>query len=936
MRYFSGFLLFLCCTCGCFGQKSLNISAQLDEENHFLHIQEDIHYENSSDSELNEIYLNDWINAFSSKITPLARRFSEEYMRRFHFASEEERGGTSIYYIRSQQGEDLHWNRPLLHPDIVKIDLQKPLKPGESVDLKLNYTVHIPSEKFTRYGVDPQNNFKLRYWYMTPAVFDKEWKLYSNKNLNDEFTPPADLKITLHMPSNYYVASALKVIDTKTINGFKSVELEGKNRVSEKLYLTHTYIFERIETDQHDILTNVEENDLQPAIRNLILDRILKFLEKRLGPYPHHSLFVTREDYLGSPIYGLNQLPGFIRPFPDGFQYDIKQLKTITNYYLQNTLLLNPRKEQWVNDAILVSLMMDYVDTYYPKMKLIGNLSDVIGVRWFHAADLEFNDQYQFLYMNSARLNLEQSLITPRDSLIKFNTNIANAYKAGVGLKYLENFLSTNAVNKSISEFYHEKKLQPVSEQDFREVLKKNADKNISWFFKDYVETNQKIDFKIQNLKKTPDSLYVTIKNRAKNGLPVSLYGLNDGNIVYKTWVEDVDSLTTVRIPRKNIQRLALNYEQKIPEFNQRNNYKGVTTLLDKPLQFRLLQDVEDPRYTQLFFMPEFDYNLYDGLSIGPKVYNKTILAKNFNFKIAPKYGFTSKTVVGSAFLAYTQQFQNQELYAINYGISGNRFSYGYNLFYEKYTPFLSFSFRNKYLRDNERQSLVIRSVNVRRDIDPLKPVNQPNYGVFDVHYRYSNPHLADYSSASFDYQLAKKFSKVSFSLEYRKLFRNNRQINFRMYAGTFLYSDTEDTDYFSFALDRPTDYLFDYNYYGRSQGSGLFSQQIIMAEGGFKSKLEPAYANQWLISLNGSTNLWRWIFAYSDVGLVKNKNHDAVPLFDSGLRVSLVEDYFEVFFPVYSSLGWEVAQPNYDQKIRFIVSLDLNTLIKLFTRRWY
>ena len=156
------------------------------------------------------------------------------------------------------------------------------------------------------------------------------------------------------------------------------------------------------------------------------------------------------------------------------------------------------------------------------------------------------------------------------------------------------------------------------------------------------------------------------------------------------------------------------------------------------------------------------------------------------------------------------------------------------------------------------------------------------------------------------------------------------------MFAGTFIYNDERDNDYFSFALDRPTDYLFDYNYYGRSQASGLFSQQIIPAEGGFKSQLQPEFANQWITTFNANTNIWKWIFAYGDLGLVKSKGQNAKFLYDSGIRVSLVQDYFEFYFPVYSNLGWEIADDNYDQKIRFIVTLDINTLLRLFTRQWY
>lgn len=418
--------------------------------------------------------------------------------------------------------------------------------------------------------------------------------------------------------------------------------------------------------------------------------------------------------------------------------------------------------------------------------------------------------------------------------------------------------------------------------------------------------------------------------------MPVPLYGLKDGEVVYKTWVEITGEDAKISLPREGIDRLALNYEGIIPEINQRDNYKGITTLLNKPVQFRLLKDIEDPRYYQLFFMPEVTFNLYDGIAIGPKVYNKPFLNRRFDFRLAPKFGFNSQTLVGSAMVSNTHYYDEENLFALRYGISGVRFSYGYDLFYEKFTPYLGFFFRNSYLRDNERQSLILRNVNVQQDLDPLNPVEQPEYNVFNVSYNYSDTNLVDFITGGLNYELAKNFSKLSMEVEYRKLFKNNQQINLRMFAGTFLYNDETDNDYFSFALDRPTDYLFDYNYYGRSQSTGLFSQQLITAEGGFKSQLQPEYANQWLTTINASTNLWKWIFVYGDAGFLKNKGDQAHFVYDSGIRMSLVQDYFEVFFPVYSNLGWEIAQDNYDQKIRFIVTLDLNTLVKLFTREWY
>ena len=234
-------------------------------------------------------------------------------------------------------------------------------------------------------------------------------------------------------------------------------------------------------------------------------------------------------------------------------------------------------------------------------------------------------------------------------------------------------------------------------------------------------------------------------------------------------------------------------------------------------------------------------------------------------------------------------------------------------------------------------QFINIRNVNVYRDTDPLDPEQEPNYNVFNVQYVFSNPNMINHHKNTLDFQLSSKFSKVATTFEYRKLFLNNRQLNLRLYAGLFLYNKTEiDDDFFSFALDRPTDYLFDYNYYGRSEASGLFSQQIIIAEGGFKSKIEPSFSNSWITTLNASTNIWKWIYAYGDVGLIHNKGRGTNAVFDTGVRLSFVADYFELYFPLYSTLGWEPGLPGYDERVRFIVTLDIKTLFGLFTREWY
>ncbi len=926
-----------------FGQNRIDLKAFLDVENKQVRINQTIEYFNISKDTLKTIYLNDWSNSYSTKSTPLAKRFAEEFSNKFHFAKNEERGFSVVTSLKNEQNSELQFTRLPDQLDIIKVELQEPLHPDHSYKISLNYIVQAPSDSFTRFGVTNNFDFKLKNWYITPAVYNGEWNYYSNKDLDDLFVPKATLNFEIEYPRNFLLISELDVVDL-TLNKVNQImKLYGENRIDTKLFFTRIPSFKIVETDFFTVYSNIEDEGLGAMDKAIITDRMAKFLHDNLGRYPHRKLMLSNVEYKEDPIYGLNLLPEFIRPFPDHFQYELKILKTGLRNYLVNTLELNPRKEHWLLDGLQVYFLMKYIDEFYPKMKLMGALSKIWGIRSFHAADLEFNDQYAFLYMNMARANLDQPLTMQKDSLLKFNKNIANKYKAGLGLKYLDDFIGDSIVDKTIKEYLVNNKLKATSTLEFEKLLTSKTTKNLDWFFTDYLRTTKKMDFKILKVDKSKDSLKVIIKNKRNSNVPISLFSMKKDSILSRTWISNVTDKISITIPKEGADRLVLNENKIIPEINLRNNTKSLKpSIFNKPPQVRLFKDVEDPDYNQVFLMPLIEYkNIYDGLRLGMKVYNKTILKKAFVYKFAPQYSTNSRSLTGSAIIQYDQYLENNDrLYRIYYGLGTSYSSYAEDLFVTVLAPNLSFYFRdNNDLRSNKREILNFRYVDINRDedINKIADVTEPNYGVYNIRYVNSNPGLINFSSWFADFQISQTFSKISLNYEFRRLFKNNRQLNIRLFAGAFLSNKNDvNSDYFSFALDRPTDYLFDYDYLGRSEDTGIFSQQIIIAEGGFKSKLDTPFANQWISTLNVSSSIWNYIQAYGDIGLVKNKNQDAKFVYDSGIRVNLVQDYFELYFPVYSNLGWEITQPNYGEKIRFVLTVDPKTLFGLFSRRWY
>lgn len=537
-----------------------------------------------------------------------------------------------------------------------------------------------------------------------------------------------------------------------------------------------------------------------------------------------------------------------------------------------------------------------------------------------------------------ARKNLDQPLGDPKNTLIKFNEQIASKYRAGLSLIYLDDYLDQNIVHNSIHQFYLQNKEKQTSRDDFETILKSNSTKDINWFFKTIVNSRDIIDYKFSTVSRTQDSITFSVKSKTGVLVPVPVYGIKKGEVIFKKWLDIPEIDSSFTIERKSVDKIVLNYKNEVPEYNLRNNWKSLKSLYpnNRPVKFNFMKDLEDPYYNQILYVPTLTYNLYDGFSPGLRLHNKTILDKPFIFDINPSYSTKTNNFSGSGSVAVSENYRNSRLYNVRYSISSSYFHYAPDASYLKINPMVLLRIREENFRDNRKQLILLRQVLVNKEKSTiLLTDSKENYSVFDAKYFNSKTDVTNHFGFASDLQISSKFGKISSELEYRKLFENNRQINLRLYTGSFLYNKT-DSDFFSFALDRPTDYLFDYDYYGRSEKVGFFSQQFILAEGGFKSKLATPYANQWITTVNGSFNIWNWVEIYGDMGLIKNKNKNGKFVYDSGIRLNLVTDYFELYFPIYSNNGWEITQNNYNEKIRFLVTLSPKTLINLFNRKWF
>jgi len=933
MNKFTVVLGFFCAFVAQSQNNSIAIEAKLNYKNSELQIQQEIIYYNISKSNVDTIYFHNWPAAYKNRKTPLSKRLIEDYDKSLYFSKIKHRGNSNIKDISSHTTSN-KWFIKDQSPDIIGVVLHKPLSAKDSVILTFDYIIKIPATTFTGYG-KKTNTYNLRFWYITPAVLDEDWQTMSNLNMDDLYISPSDYDIKISLPQGMHINTDLK--QTKTINPpFSEHHLTGNNRTDIELNLNVIDDFKAFK-NVPEVLTNLNGTSLSHELKTNIIDRELSFIEKHLGKYPFDKLMVNKISYEKNPIYGLNQLPKMFNPFSGAFEWDIKMFKALTRNYLEKTIIVNRRKDAWIIDGIQSFLMMKYVEQYYPEVKAMGNISKIWGVRSYTIAQLKFNDKYPFVYQFAARKNYDQALTTQADSLSNFNRKIANKYKAGLGLHYLNEYLTDSIVYKSLQQFYSKSLFKKTSSTLFKDLIIQKTDKNLNWFFGDYLNSKKKIDYTLKKITKTKDSIHITIKNKRNIVVPIALYGIKDKKIQFRKWLTEINRTSTVTIAKGDFDRLSLNYENIYPELNLNNNWKNLNpSLLNRPILGRFLKDIDNPYYNQFFYNLEYDYNYYDGLILGVRLTNQTLFKKKWLYKITPTYSTTSKNLTGSFSLLFQHLPEKTSIYRVRAGIGGKLFHYAPNLSYKSLRPFVGIEFKRKSLRDVGGKSLFARYVFIEKETEKNTPSDESNkYGVFNLRFSAAKPDIIKDFRYAFDFQLGRNFSKLAANFRYRKLTNKNRQYDFRVFLGSFLHNSTSST-YFNFALDRPSDYLFDNNYLGRSEQSGFLSQQIIISEGGFKTKFTDPYANQWMLSTNGSISIWKWIEAYADAGYFKNKNANPLFKYDSGIRLNFIHNFLEIYFPIQSSLGFEPKQPHYSSKIRFVLTIDPKRIFNFVKRGFY
>ena len=897
-----------------------------------LEVSQTIQYQNVTTKALKTIYLNDWSHAYSSSKSPLAERFAEEYDRRFYLGSKAKRGETSQLKIFINNKE-INWFRLKNQIDIIGITLTEDLLIDELLNISLRYKIKMPDARYTGYGKISEKEFYLKNCFIQLAPFiDGEWITNSNLNLEETSTLPADFSLEWDLPEHLTLNSNLtnwketKINDRKFISQSISKVKEIQFHISEEQYIYFLINGLNIGTD----FDKITQDKLDP-IQSLI--KIESFVRERFGSFPQNKMLLSEFDYKKRSYFGLTSIPSIFYPFSDRFEFEIKALSVYLNHYLTEQFLLDPRESFWLTGGLHSLLLMEYVDYYYPNQKLLGAIPRQPLLKPFlknyTISESKFNEGFLFFSEYTIRSNIQQAPLTSKSDLIKFNERVSQPASVAQNIRYAYNYYGKEIINTAFKNQIGKIK----SKTQLLDALKMEID--IPWFINGFLSSRNSIDLRFKKLTRFSDSISIKVKQNQANLIPYTIAQLRNDSIIQS--IQIINPKKTSKIQLKNIgaDYLVINPVFKIPEFNQQNNYRKLKGTTLKPIKLTFIKDLEDRKRSQVFFNPKIDFNAYDGLTFGTKLSNKAFQRKPFVYEFNPNYSSRLNNLVGSLSIKYLLYKEDSSFYLTQLGLFGSSFHYNENLRYKIFVPYLTVIKRPDNFRSNEREAYSLSYVSVNRDFGSDK-ILTPNYNVGNLDYLYSNKEAIQFLKIGLNLEFSDLFGKLNFNTEFRHLFHDGRTVSLRFFGGKFLWNNVKHTSYFDYSLNRSSDYLFRYNYLGRSDNDGIYSQQFILSEGGFKSKFKNPNANDYILATNFGFSVWKWIEVYADLGLTKNRNSKVRSFYDFGIRINLLPDYLEFYFPIQNSESYVLNDADYFSNMRFVLTVDLNNLKQLFSRRWF
>ena len=564
------------------------IEAELDDKKNFLSVEEKIIWFNKTDSETNQLQFHLYPNAFSGNNSTYAKEISIP-----------EKSRTKIEFKKFNVGgkkAELNYFSPddgnLNDSTVVRIDLDKSILPGDSIQIEINYSLKIPSV-IRRFGYS-KDFFFISQWFPKPGVFEHgEW-ITNQYHFNTEFYSDfADYNVNLKVPNEFNVTAAGVLTLQKSENSFTEYTFVQKGVHDFALAAAKNYTKEERtykSSNQKEIAVEIFYKEGEEKYLDRYFEAVfnsLKFMNENIGEYPYQSLKIVDTPILSSSAgmeYPTLMTVNSELISPKETLYPEKLVvHEFIHQYFYAVAANNETAEAWLDEGLTSYFTNKIINKYYGPGLLNFKLVNYLPV--YGMSILSYNEIPIIYFLGEFELPEEAesmlnyyrntSIGSIADSSYKLPSYISYAinsyYKPKLMLMSLENYIGEEKFLSILSDYYNEFKFRHPTGRDFISVVQENTDEDLSWFFKNFYEEPRTFDYKVSGIKKNKVGEYDIMLERLGDGVFYSdiavytendtiMYNWRDGEKWKRLIIKSEEDITAVVIDPEKKNLLDINF----------------------------------------------------------------------------------------------------------------------------------------------------------------------------------------------------------------------------------------------------------------------------------------------------------------------------------------------------------------------------------------
>lgn len=970
------------------------IQVSLDDSTNSLHGHITMYYTNNSPNTLPYIYMHLMPNAYLGKKTALNNQLLAQDEQSLQFAN-------SIYkgYMDS-----LNWKVDRVPVkslacrdtfDIEILELPEPLKPGETVRLETSFYVKLPSTHISRMGYKG-NAYYITQWYPKPAVYDQYgWHPISYLDKGEFYSEFGNYEVQITVPTNFVVAATGELVTTTEIEALdtlaeftktyvhpqkrrllkKEIEPSNQNKtLTYRINGVHDFAFcadpefllikdtMLVEGKPVTVQSFVKMSHLEDWKEcNSYLKNALNYYNEEIGAYQYNIFSLVDVD----DITGGDMEYPTIAWINNSNELEEAIMHEVGHNWFYGVIATNERDEHWMDEGINTFYESKYFTEKYPDTK-IHYYAD-----WLDGEVFPYYQQSNMEYYSLARLNKDKKVRTPSHLLSLENYWTLAYSKPTAYIWYLYNICGADTFKMVMKEYYNQWKFKHPISNDLHDIFKKHIGDKADWFFDQGMVTNEKINYKIKDVKKSDDELIIEIHQLGEISAPIYIETYNS---IYKKMdtydFEPINGKGNITIPySKEIKWIAIDNNMSIPDVDLNNNYVELKDGVKKtkPTKFHFFSSYENPFRKHVYFLPGMYGNFYDGACIGLIIHNYGLVPKKTEWFVLPMLAAHALRPVFFGSVIHTHFFKKNEPDRMIFKTSTAFQSYdavsGSFLWALQVSPQIKFIFERRNIYSPLVHEVGLKNQLILTQIDPTLQLNSRykflmqnivyyklNYKkrLWDVQNTVSFEHANDFGINYNNAPLTnltpalKLYNELKVSYTY---FKGKSTIQLRVFAGTFMMdpSMVTDTRFRLSGWRGIWDYAFNDYYMGRSEPSGFLSQQVGHNDGDFKINTFIGQTNKWILTANLEWDIPMILAgAYIDIGTYSGAGSfiNTQPfVYNAGVYLRTPDRTLQIYFPIIASsdITQSVAlnTNTYWERIRFTVQLQnfkiIQTIRKLF-----